>query len=114
MADLVLLGRRELRHRALVVGTGVVGHERRVVAEATTAPGSLGQPTLAAALEEVLGAVRLDQRQRAVIGRPPVLSRRRDLAQQLGQVLLVARAGASVAGRMDSGTPTEARRLNPR
>ena len=37
VADLVLLGRAQLRHRALVVGAGVVGDEGRVVAEAALA-----------------------------------------------------------------------------
>ena len=73
VADLVLLRLAQLRHRALVVGAGRVGDEGRVVAEAALAARRLDQAPLAARLEDALGAVGLDQRQRADVGGAAVL-----------------------------------------
>ena len=112
MADLVLLGLAQLRHRAHVVGAGVVGDEGRVVAEAALAAGLLDQLPLAARLEDVLGAVALDQRQRADVGGAPLLARRGDLAQQLVEVLPVGRALARRSG--PNGSPAGRRAPRPR
>ena len=115
VADRVLLGRAQLGHRALVVGAGVVGDEGRVVAEAAARRArSLDQPALAARLEDVLGAVRVDQGQRADVGGAAVAAGGGDLAQQLVQVLLVAGALAAVAGRVDPGRAAERRRPRSR
>src|ERR1044071_2884348 len=114
VADLVLLGLTQLRHRPLIVGAGLVGDESGVVAEAALAPGALDQRSLAARLEHPLRTVGFDQPERAVMSAPPVIASRRNLAQQLLQVLLVAGGGTSVASGMDSGTAAKAHRLDSR
>src|SRR5215211_4363066 len=96
MADRVLLGGRELGHRPPVLI--VVGHESGVVAEAALPSGLVRQGSLAAALDDLLGAARLYVGEYAHIGDAPVAVGRH-LAQQLRQVLLVRCAVARVAGR---------------
>ena len=109
VADLVLLGVAQLGGGALVVGAGVVGDEGRVVAEAALAARLLDQAPLPARLEDVLGAVLFDQGERADVEAPALVAGRGDLAQELLQVLLVARPLAAVAGRVDPRAPVERR-----
>ena len=103
VADLVLLGLAQLRHRALVVGPGGVGDEGRVVAKAA----------LAARLARSGGprsAPRRPARSRrlrpgpARSGRPLADHRRRPSTSRSSfvEVLLVARASARRSGRSRS------------
>ncbi len=114
VADLVLLGLAQLRHRPLVLGPGGVRDEGGVVAEAALTPWLLDQPPLAAPFEDMLGAVRFDQREGAGVVGAPAATGRGDLAQELVEVLVVACAGTAVTGRVDSGPAAERDGADPR
>src|SRR5690348_11991801 len=101
MADLVLFLLRELGSGPLVLGPGVVGDECRVIPETAAAARLLDQGAVPAGFEDVLGAVPLDQRERAGVVGTAIVARRGYLAQQLLQILLVGRPFAAVAGRVD-------------
>ena len=74
-----------------------VGHERRVVAEPARSPRRVGQPALAAALEQALRPVRLDEREHADV-RGAAVPLARHVVEQLAEVLLVVGRLARVAG----------------
>src|SRR6185437_17040366 len=112
VADRVLLLGAQLRHRPFVVG--VVGDEDRVVAEAAAAAALAQQAPFAVGFEDVLGAVGVDQRQHADVGGAPLATGGVDFAQQLVQVVLVARPLPRVARRVDAGRPTEVGGFDPR
>src|SRR4051812_12156816 len=107
MADRVLLLGAQLGHRPSVPRTGVVGNEDRVVAESTAPARLLDQRPLAAALERRLLALRVDESDHADVGGPPVAAARRDLTQELVEILLVARARSGIASGVDPRAPPE-------
>src|SRR5262245_46999231 len=87
VADGVLLPRTELGHRPVFPGPDVLGDEARVVTESAAAPRPLGEPPLAAPLEQLLLPVGADQGDHADVGDPPILPPI-DFIEQLGEVLL--------------------------
>ncbi len=102
----------ELGHRPLVAGV-VVGHEGRVVAEAAAAARLVGERSLAAAVHHALPAAGLDVGDRADV-RHAGVAPGRDLGQQLGQVLLVARVLTGVARRPHPRRPAQRGGLDAR
>src|ERR687897_621475 len=96
MADRVLLGRGELGHRPGALRARALRNKRRFIPEAAAPPRLRREGPLAAAFEEALLAVLGDERDRAYVGDPSVVDPGQ-LAEQLAQVLLVARALAGVA-----------------
>jgi len=111
VADRVLLRRGELGHRAVVVG--VVGDEDRVVAEAAAAAALAEEEAFAVRLEDVLGAVLFDQGEDADVGGATLAAGGVDFADQLVEVVVVARPGAGVAGGVDAGGAVEVVGLDP-
>src|SRR5437773_2321950 len=108
MADRILLGGRELGHRALGWSAVVVRDEDRVVAEAPRATWRVDQAALARRLEDPRFAARLDQRERThVFG--AAIRRAPHLVQELREVLLVGRVLAREARRMDPGPAAQNR-----
>src|SRR5277367_1586951 len=110
VADRVLALSRELRHRQ--ASWAVIGQERGVIAEPSTATWGGCQATAAATLEDALDAVygidvgdHADVLQRAAGGR---------LTQQLLEVLRVAGVLARIARRAHARSPAEARRGDTR
>src|SRR5688500_15589285 len=85
--------------------------ERRVVAEAAGPAGLGGERPLAAALDDVLAAARLDVRQRAHVGQGAA---RRGLAEQLVEVLLVGGVLAGEARAAHAGRAAERLRRDAR
>src|SRR4051812_34945956 len=73
VADRVLLGGAELGHRPAIVGAGVGGDERGVVAEAARAPRLGRELPLAATVEDALGAGAIDVGHRTDVGDLPIL-----------------------------------------
>src|SRR5215208_7984620 len=113
VTDRMLLRRSELGHRPAVVRPGVVGDERRVVAEATGSTRRVRQRALATALEDRFGAVLVHQGDGTDVGHPPILLYP-DLLEQLGEVLLIGGVLPGVAGRAHPGTPAEPVGRDPR
>src|SRR3954469_19996654 len=112
VADRVLLVGGQLRHRATVVV--VVGHERRVVAEAAVAARGGRQLSGAAMLEQPLLAVRAHVHESADVGDAAVATGGPNLVEQLLQVLLVGRVLARVARAAYAGAPAQHGGLDPR
>ena len=109
MADLVLLLRAQLGHRAAL--RAVVGEEGRVVAESPVAARLEGERPLTATVDQLLPPTRLHVRERADVSHPPVAVRRH-LGEQLGQVLLVTGALAGEAGRPHARCAAQGRGLD--
>src|SRR6476661_8287745 len=104
VADGVLLVRRELGHRAAVIAVG--RQERGVVAEAAVAARLVRERPLATLLDHVDATARLGVRERADVRDAPIAVVRH-LVEELGEVLLVRRVLAGVAGRVDAGPSAE-------
>src|SRR5579884_2085590 len=110
VADRVLLLVGQLRHRSLAVE--VVGQEHGVVAEAALAARGRRHRAPALAEEQPLVSVaRVHVRERADIAKCAARGR---LADQLPEVLLVARAEPGVACRAHPRPAAERLRLDPR
>ena len=108
----MLLLRAQLGHRPLVVGAGVRGDERRVVAEAPGSAPVVDQRPLAAALVEALRAVGGDVGEHADVGNRAVLLAGEHRDQQV-EVLLVGGPGARKPRRVDPGRPPSAAAVIP-
>src|SRR5881394_1045251 len=113
MADLVLLRLADLRIGARVRRSGGIGDEGRVIAEPARAARPLDQMALTTRLEDMLGPIGFDQRQRTDVVSAPLVSGCRNLGQQLLQILLVTRALAAVPCRVDAGTAAERHGTDP-